>query len=157
MRGLHRRQDGGRGIHLVGLGLLLLVVAACTVPVTVEWSTEVEMDTAGFDLYRGETPEGPFDVKVNDQLIPATDDPLAGGEYRYLDDTAQAGRIYYYILQEVERNGQVNTYGPIEVHASWLDARWVVVLVGLALVAAVAWFLALRPHRSQIPHSPPEP
>jgi hypothetical protein len=111
------------------------------------------MDTAGFDLYRGETPEGPFDVKVNRQLIPASDDPLAGGEYRYVDDTTQAGRIYYYILQEIERNGQVNTYGPIEVHANWLDARWAIVLAGLAILTAAAWFLALRPRRKRPPTS----
>ena len=48
-----------------------LAASGCAAPVRVEWSTETEMNTAGFNLYRGESADGPFDVKVNDQLIPS--------------------------------------------------------------------------------------
>jgi hypothetical protein len=113
----------------------LMLLAGCTVPVRVEWTTEVEMNTAGFDLFRGESPAGPFDVRVNDELIPASPDPLAGGEYSYVDRTAEAGKRYYYQLQEVELGGAVNSYGPIEVRASVVD--WRVAVAGLALVAVV--------------------
>lgn len=125
--------------------LALLLLAGCTAPVQVEWSTEVEVNTAGFDLYRSESPEGPFDVKVNDALIPASPDPLAGGHYRFVDRTALAGKTYYYQLHEVELSGGVNTYGPIEVRATWLDGRGVaVVAVGLAAVAAVGVLVRRR-------------
>lgn len=117
---------------IIGLAVL---VAGCTVPVRVEWTTEVEMNTAGFDLFRGESPAGPFDVRINDELIPASPDPLAGGEYSYVDRTAEAGQTYYYQLQEVELGGAVNSYGPIEVRASVVD--WRVMVAGLALVAVV--------------------
>ncbi|NIN65277.1 MAG: hypothetical protein GTO63_11385, partial [Anaerolineae bacterium] len=46
--------------------------------VIVEWTTESEIDLAGFNLYRSERPDGPY-VKVNEALIPASPDPLTGG------------------------------------------------------------------------------
>ena len=85
-----------------------LTASGCAAPVRVEWSTETEMNTAGFNLYRGESADGPFDVKVNDQLIPPAADPLTGGKYQYVDKTARAGVTYYYRLEEVERNGGTN-------------------------------------------------
>lgn len=126
------------GIALAVALAALMLLAGCTVPVRVEWTTEVEMNTAGFDLFRGESPAGPFDVRVNEELIPASPDPLAGGEYSYLDRTAEAGKTYYYQLQEVELGGAVNSYGPIEVRASVIDARVAAAgLIGLAVVVGV--------------------
>lgn len=133
-----RRRLQGRGVRLALIVPALLLLAGCTAPVRVEWTTEVETNTAGFDLYRGESRDGPFDVKVNDALIPASPDPMAGGQYHFIDRTTAAGKTYYYQLQEVELSGSVNTYGPIEVRAGWLDARWIV-----ALAAAVAVILLL--------------
>ena len=118
---------------------LILAASGCTAPVRVEWSTETEMNTAGFDLYRGESPDGPFDVKVNDQLIPPSNDPLTGGEYRYEDKTAAPGVTYYYQLREIEKTGAVNTYGPISVQAGKLAWWQIVVFVVLAVAAVALW------------------
>jgi len=124
--------------------LAVWLLASCTAPVRVEWATEVEMNTAGFDLYRGESPEGPFDVKVNDAPIPASSDPMAGGEYSYVDRTAQAGKTYYYQLRELELTGNVNTYGPIEVRTTWLDARWAAALAVATLGMIIVWAMRRR-------------
>ena len=110
----------------------------------VEWSTETEMNTAGFNLYRGESEDGPFGVKVNDQLIPPAADPITGGSYQYIDKTAQPGVTYYYKLEEVEKNGGANSYGPISVRAGGLEWWHVLVLVGLAAVAVALWLLGGR-------------
>ena len=110
----------------------------------VEWSTETEMNTAGFNLHRGESADGPFDVKVNDQLIPPAADPLTGGKYQYVDKTARAGVTYYYQLEEVERNGGANTFGPISVRAGGLAWWHALVLVGLAAAAAALWLVGGR-------------
>jgi hypothetical protein len=127
--------------------LAIWLLAGCTAPVRVEWATEVEINTAAFDLYRSEAPEGPFSVKVNDAPIPASTDPMAGGEYSYVDRTARVGRTYYYQLHELEIAGTVNTYGPIEVRASWLDARWTAaVAVGIASAIGV-WAVVRRRSR----------
>jgi predicted secreted hydrolase len=72
---------------------------------------------------------------------------MAGGEYSYVDRTARVGRTYYYQLHELEIAGTVNTYGPIEVRASWLDARWTAaVAVGIASAIGV-WAVVRRRSR----------
>ena len=132
--------------------ILPLAIAACTAPVRVEWSTETEMNTAGFNLYRGEAPDGPFDVRVNDQIIAPAQDPMLGGKYQFVDQTARPGVTYYYQLQEVEKNGSVNAYGPISVRAgglAWgqgrgLKAWQVLIFIALAAVAVALWVIGGR-------------
>lgn len=116
--------------------LLALSLAACgpaQTGVVVEWTTANEVSTAGFNLYRGESPDGPF-LKVNDNLIPAAADPLTGGQYRYEDTAVQAGRTYYYQLEDVEYSGASTRHGPIESTAPGLNPSLALGL-GLALVA----------------------
>jgi hypothetical protein len=119
--------------------LLLILASGCNAPVRVEWTTESEIDTAGFNLYRGESPGGPFDVKVNQQLIPPATDSLLGGEYVYLDRTALFGKTYYYRLEEIEKSGVANIYGPVEARGSGLDWRHALILGGLGGLVAFLW------------------
>jgi hypothetical protein len=125
-----------RIVTFVGLAALL---GACAAPVRVTWKTETEMNTAGFNLYRSTSPDGPFDEKVNEELIAPSADPLTGKEYMHIDTTAQAGVTYYYQLQEVERDGTVNTFGPITVRTSGLEWPQVALLVGLAVIVLLIW------------------
>jgi hypothetical protein len=108
------------------LSLPALAVAQQTVPtsvagtVIVEWTTESEINLAGFNIYRSESPDGPF-AKLNDALIPASPDPVTGGSYTYSDSTAEAGVTYYYKLEDVELDGKATMHGPI-VAVSEADA-----------------------------------
>ncbi len=132
--------------------LLLALLSGCTTTVRVEWSTETELNTAGFNLYRGEAPDGPFPTRVNAQLIPAAADPLAGGSYSYLDHTVRPGHTYYYELQEVEQSGAINRFGPIAVRASWFV--WPIAAgLALAIILAVLFWLWRR-HKAAT-HSAP--
>jgi len=133
------------------LVILLQVLTGCTASVRVEWSTETEMNTAGFNLYRGESADGPFDVKVNSQLIPPAKDPLTGGKYQYVDPTAKPGVTYYYKLEEVEKTGATNSYGPISVRAGALEWWQIAIFVVLAIVAVVLWVFGGRKN------TPPQP
>ncbi len=130
--------------RLLVLLFMSLTASGCTAQVRVEWSTETEMNTAGFNLYRGESADGPFDVKVNEQLIAPAADPMTGGKYQYVDKTAQPGVTYYYRLEEVERNGGVNNFGPISVRAGGLEWWHVLVLVLLAAAVIALWVLGGR-------------
>ena len=121
------------------LAVVATVLGGCGAPVRVTWKTETEMNTAGFNLYRGTSPDGPFDVKVNQELIPASSDPLTGKEYTFVDATAQGGVTYFYELQEVERNGTLNRFGPISVRAGGLQWPHVLLLGGLALLVFLIW------------------
>ena len=47
-------------------------------PIIVRWSTESEVNTAGFNVYRSGSENGPW-AKLNTQLIPGSPDPLRGG------------------------------------------------------------------------------
>jgi hypothetical protein len=129
-----------RFINLAFLTALLALLAGCAAPVRVTWKTETEINTAGFNLYRATSPEGPFTEKVNEQLIPPSADPLIGKEYSYVDTAAQAGVTYFYQLQEVERNGNVNSFGPITVRTGGLEWPQVALLAGLAVAVLLIWF-----------------
>jgi hypothetical protein len=131
-------------LRLIALLIILFALSGCAAPVRVEWTTETEMNTAGFNLYRGESADGPFELKVNQQLIPPAADPLTGGKYQYVDKTAKAGVTYYYRLEEVERNGGTNDFGPISVRAGGLEWWHLLVLIGLAAVVVSLWLLGGR-------------
>jgi hypothetical protein len=129
-----------RRVTLLGLLLVLSsVMTACSTPIRVEWSTETELNTAGFNLYRSETPDGPFDVKINADLIPASSDPLSGGSYSLIDRTARPGVTYYYRLEEIEKSGQVSAHGPIQARASFFNWQQGLILAVLALAVLALW------------------
>jgi hypothetical protein len=121
------------------------VVTSEPATVIVEWTTESEVNLAGFNLYRSEDPDGRY-VKLNDALIPASTDPVAGGRYLYTDTTVTAGADYYYRLEDVELDGNSTMHGPIEVVAP-ADASpqgsYIGILVAIVLSAAVMGITAL--------------
>lgn len=137
--------------------LAAVVLAGCAIPssptsVTVEWTTASEVDHAGFNLYRSESPNGPW-VQLNPNLIPPAGDPIVGGRYSYVDDTVVVGRTYYYQLEDVGLNGSTTRHPPIEVTAGpmggWEDLT-LGVAAGIALAAAIllAWQLWSRLRRT---------
>jgi len=62
------------------------------------WRTASELDTLGFNIYRGGT-------KLNRRLIAAKGRGGAGAGYRFLDRTAQPGAHHRYRLQTVDLDG----------------------------------------------------
>jgi len=74
-------------------------------PIIVRWSTESEVNTAGFNVYRSGSENGPW-AKLNAQLIPSSPDPLRGGSYVFTDTNVIADQTYWYELEEVELGGQ---------------------------------------------------
>jgi hypothetical protein len=85
--------------------------------VVVTWETESELDTAGFHLYRSDSPAGPF-VRATDQLIPGSSDPNTGGSYSFRDKQVESGRTYYYELEDIDSSGTSTRHGPIVVTAA---------------------------------------
>ncbi len=73
-------------------------------PIFIRWSTETEVNTAGFNVYRSLSQEGPWE-KINPRLIPGSPDPLRGGSYVFTDTNVIAGVAYWYELEEVELGG----------------------------------------------------
>jgi hypothetical protein len=78
---------------------------------TLAWETGTEVDNAGFNLYRAAAEDSPY-VKINDALVVAEGDPVAGASYSFVD-TGLAGGVYYYKLEDVDLNGVATLHGPV--------------------------------------------
>ena len=149
------------GILLCGaaglLGLILLLgvgPAAPQVSAIVRWQTASELDTAGFNLYRSEHPDGPFTQRVNPVLIPAGTTPLVGASYVYTDTNVQLGRVYYYELEEVENDGTRTRIGRIAVRVAG-PSPLLRLVGGVLLLEAivVGWGMWRRWRRGRLPHA----
>lgn len=109
--------------------------------ISVAWSTGSEINTAGFNLYRSERAEGPYE-RINSDLIPASNDAVAGGEYQYLDSSVVPDHKYYYQLEDVELNGTSVRHPAVEATAPSAAAPGVaaaaVIGLGIGLPALAA-------------------
>ncbi len=129
------------------LALLLLGCSGQAAPIVIEWSTETEVNTAGFNVFRSEQRDGVY-TQVNTALIPSSPDPLLGGRYSFSDTQVEVGKTYYYKLEELETTGNRVTYDRIvEATAhppNFLGLSyplWAVVLFGLAALIVASTFM----------------
>ena len=128
---------------LLALGLLWLVLAAAiilaqfagTAQIEIEWVTETEFETAGFNIYRGLTADGPFE-QVNNRLLPSDGDAAHGANYSFIDSNVVAGQTYYYRLEEVEYDNSRQKYdiGPGQDPSVEL---WAVLLAAVSAVVGL--------------------
>jgi|GEM_PF-1622946 len=79
--------------------------------VIIEWETETENRTAGFNLYRRAAIQSDYQ-KINASLIPAQGSATTGARYSYTDVPPRPGKLWQYLLEEVESGGAINRYGP---------------------------------------------
>ena len=113
--------------------------------IPLEWTTQSEINLAGFNLYRSDNPAGPF-VRVNSSLVPASPDPLTGGSYRFEDQALAPGRTYYYQLEEVESDGKVTRSETITARAQsgGRTELWISLLLAAAGLAGFTWSAVQR-------------
>lgn len=76
-----------------------------TSTVVIEWTTESELDNAGFNILRSQTRQGPF-LKVNPTLIIGAGTTSERHEYTWRDTTAQPNIAYYYQIEDVSFAGE---------------------------------------------------
>jgi hypothetical protein len=81
---------------------------------TLAWTTASEVNTAGFNVYRSERPDGPY-TRINAQLIPASGETLLGSKYHYEDTSVIPGQTYYYQLEDVAFDGASVRHQPLAV------------------------------------------
>jgi hypothetical protein len=80
--------------------------------VILNWTTESEIDNAGFNIYRAEDEDGEY-VKINNSLIPAEGSPTSGATYQFVDNDVKNRRTYYYKLEDIDLNGTSTMHGPV--------------------------------------------
>ena len=87
--------------------------------VILQWSTESEIDNAGFNIYRSETENGQYNT-INDSLIPAEGSTIQGASYEYIDSGLRNGKTYYYKLEDIDTNGISTFHGPVSATPRWI-------------------------------------
>ena len=79
--------------------------------VMLAWETGTELDNAGFNLYRATAADGPY-TRINETLIAAEGDAVAGASYSFLDTPGYG--TFYYQLEDVDYYGVSTLHGPVE-------------------------------------------
>ena len=72
--------------------------------VILKWTTESEVDNAGFYIYRSKTKDGEFKV-VNPTLIQGAGTTGERNDYTWTDTTAKPNTVYYYRIEDVSHAG----------------------------------------------------
>ncbi|MCB0075842.1 MAG: hypothetical protein KDD73_00380 [Anaerolineales bacterium] len=140
-------------LGLVAIALYVLGYLTQPVQAIIEWSTESEVGTVGFDIYRATSADGDYQ-KINETLIPSSGDQFTGASYSYEDSTIEPGVTYYYQLEELEDTGNLTRMpdtvtfdSPAGINRTLSQINWTTVSVLLVLLAAI-WLL-FTPKRSR--------
>lgn len=135
-------------LWLVLAGAILYTQLAGPAEIEIEWVTETEFETAGFNIYRSESPAGSF-VQINERLIPSQGDPAAGSAYAFLDRGVMAGQTYYYRLEEVEFNNSRSSYD-VGSGTDPVMELWAVLLAAASVIVGLFLLtMSLRQERSE--------
>ncbi|MDE0634951.1 MAG: lamin tail domain-containing protein [Candidatus Poribacteria bacterium] len=72
--------------------------------VILKWTTESEVDNAGFNILRGEKRNGTFKV-INSKMIQGAGTTGERNSYTWKDTTAKPNTVYYYRIEDVSHAG----------------------------------------------------
>jgi len=87
--------------------------------VIIQWTTESEIDNAGFNLYRATSEDGDY-TKVNTSLIPPQGSSTEGASYEFIDKEVRNRKTYYYELEDIDLNGVSTMHGSVSATPRWL-------------------------------------
>ena len=73
--------------------------------IVIHWTTESEVDNAGFNILRSQTRTGEFKL-INAQLIPGAGTTAERNTYTWTDTTAKPNVVYYYQIEDVSLDGE---------------------------------------------------
>ncbi len=76
--------------------------------VVITWSTESELDNAGFNILRSLSRAGEF-TRINAQLIPGAGTTGEKNTYTWTDTSARPNVVYYYQIEDVSLDGEHRT------------------------------------------------
>lgn len=136
---------------LVAIGLLWLLLAAAlfvywqrTPPrVEITWETATEQGTVGFSLYRSQTRDGEFELVNKDDFIESRGSPVSGASYSYTDEDVEAGKTYFYVLEEIESDGSRRRYeDDLFEYEVPMSGDWLVLLIGVCGIMGLAMLYA---------------
>jgi hypothetical protein len=108
-------------VFLVGVGLGFGFVfpvkaqqeprASGTLRNIVRWSTASEVDNFGFDVYRAEHEQGPFE-RITQQPVPGAGTSDEPARYEYTDESIKPDTQYYYYVESISMSGMREKFTP---------------------------------------------
>lgn len=78
---------------------------------TPRWSTAAELDNFGFDVYRGEAEDGPFE-RLTASPIPGAGTSDEPHSYSFRDDSIDPCKDYWYYVESISTNGNREKFTP---------------------------------------------
>jgi hypothetical protein len=79
---------------------------------TIRWTTASEVDSFGFDVYRGEAEEGPF-VRLNERPIAGAGTSDESHSYAYVDESIDPTKEYFYYVESISITGDREKFTPV--------------------------------------------
>jgi len=90
---------------LTAVSLTSLMALSTTDEITLKWSTESELDNAGFAIYRSITKDGNY-TKIG--FVSAAEDSETFNDYQFTDKGVEPGNSYFYYLEDIDLAGAKN-------------------------------------------------
>ncbi len=88
------------------------VPAARRVTNTARWTTASETNNFGYDVYRGRSKKGPF-IKLTRQPILGHGTTEETHKYKFVDDTIDPCKDYWYYVESITTDGSREKFTPI--------------------------------------------
>lgn len=114
-----------RSFRLAMASLLLALSACVTLPPlqpeaepkpvllnTVRWTTASESDNFGFDIYRSEHSDGPFQ-RITAQPVTGAGTTDLPQRYRFEDCGIEPGTVYFYYVESIALDGRRKRLTPV--------------------------------------------
>jgi hypothetical protein len=114
--------------------------------IDIEWETETELNTAGFNIYRSEMEDGQY-IRINEQIIPSQSDAVSGASYVYSDNDVERGKTYYYRLEDIEYDNTTQQHDILIGEVNALNWYTIPLALFSALVGIIMLFAGLRQSR----------
>lgn len=82
--------------------------------VRLQWQTASETNNLGFHVYRSKTKDGEY-VSITPTLIKGHGTDSTPHDYSFLDETAEEGQTYWYLIEDVDFSGVTERSDPIKM------------------------------------------
>ncbi len=82
--------------------------------VVLSWTTESELNSLGFFIYRSVTAENGYE-RLNSHIIAAAGFCVERRDYSFVDDSVQPHVTYFYKLHQLDKSGTGRWFGPVSV------------------------------------------
>jgi len=80
--------------------------------IVLKWETGSEEHNAGFYILRSESKDGGY-ARINSQLIHGKGDSVSGWTYSFTDENVEAGKLYFYKLEDIDIKGTSTMHEPV--------------------------------------------